>query len=60
MPSAKPFMTGIITFADEGEATRYTVTARHWTAEERAKHEDMGLQGWGKATDQLEDLARCL
>jgi uncharacterized protein YndB with AHSA1/START domain len=61
VPSAKPFMTGIITFADEGGATRYTATARHWTAEDRAKHEDMGFhQGWGKATDQLEDLARSL
>lgn len=61
MPSAKPFMTGIITFADEGGATRYTASARHWTAEDRAKHEEMGFhEGWGKATDQLEELARRL
>jgi uncharacterized protein YndB with AHSA1/START domain len=61
MPSAKPFMTGIITFAEEGGATRYTASARHWTAEDRAKHEEMGFhEGWGKATDQLEDLARSL
>jgi uncharacterized protein YndB with AHSA1/START domain len=61
MPSAKPFMTGIITFADEGGATRYTASVRHWTAEDRAKHEEMGFhEGWGKATDQLEDLARSL
>jgi uncharacterized protein YndB with AHSA1/START domain len=61
IPSAKPFMTGIITFADEGGATRYTALARHWTAEDRARHEDMGFHdGWGRATDQLETLARSL
>lgn len=61
VPSAKPFMTGIITFADEDGKTRYTALARHWTAEDRKSHEDMGFHdGWGKATDQLEALARTL
>lgn len=60
-PSAKPFMTGIISFADEGGKTRYTAVARHWTEEDRAQHEKMGFHdGWGKATDQLEALARSL
>ena len=60
-PSAKPFMTGIITFADEGGKTRYTAIARHWSDEDKKTHEDMGFhEGWGKATDQLEALARTL
>ena len=61
VPSAKPFMTGIITFADEDGKTRYTALARHWTGEDRKSHEDMGFHdGWGKATDQLEAIARTL
>lgn len=57
-PAEKPFMTGIVTFEDEGGQTRYTARARHWTAEDRAAHEQMGFhEGWGKATDQLTELA---
>lgn len=53
-PSAKPFMTGIVTFADEGGSTRYTARVRHWTQADREAHERMGFhEGWGKATDQL-------
>lgn len=58
-PSDKPFMTGILTFEDEGGKTRYTATVRHWTAEDKAQHEAMGFhEGWGVATDQLEALAK--
>lgn len=58
-PSEKPFMTGVIEFEDEGNGTRYTATARHWTEEDRAGHEQMGFQaGWNAATDQLEALVR--
>ena len=61
VPSAKPFMTGTITFADEGGKTRYTAVVTHWTAENKAQHEQMGFhEGWGKATDQLEALAKSL
>jgi uncharacterized protein YndB with AHSA1/START domain len=61
MPSAKPFMTATITFRDEGDKTRYDAVVRHWTAEDRAQHETMGFyEGWAKATDQLETLARTL
>ena len=57
-PSAKPFMTAIVTFADEGGKTRYTATALHWTAEDKKAHEDMGFhQGWGQCADQLATLA---
>lgn len=61
VPSAKPFMTGIISFADENGKTRYTAVARHWNDADRKSHEEMGFHdGWGKATDQLEALARRL
>jgi uncharacterized protein YndB with AHSA1/START domain len=57
-PSAKPFMTAIITFADEGGKTRYTARVLHWTAADRKAHEDMGFHGgWGLCTDQLAALA---
>jgi len=56
-PSGKPFMTAIITFEPEGEGTRYTARARHWSIEDKEAHEKMGFhEGWGKATDQLEAL----
>ena len=60
-PSEKPFMTAIITFADEAGGTRYTARARHWSAADREAHEKMGFhEGWGIATDQLASLAATL
>lgn len=61
-PSAQPFMTSIVTFEDLGNGrTRYEARARHWSAEAKAKHEAMGFhEGWGKAADQLEALAKTL
>ncbi len=57
-PSAKPFMTVILTFEDEGGKTDYTARVLHWTAADRETHEKMGFyQGWGQCTDQLEALA---
>ncbi|MBK1881038.1 SRPBCC family protein [Luteolibacter pohnpeiensis] len=57
-PSAKPFMTAILTFDDLGDRTKYTARVLHWTAEDRKAHEEMGFhQGWGVATDQLAELA---
>lgn len=56
-PSAKPFMTIILTFEPEGGKTRYTARVKHWTAEDREAHEKMGFyQGWGQCTDQLAAL----
>jgi uncharacterized protein YndB with AHSA1/START domain len=56
-PSAKPFMTGIITFENTGGKTQYTARALHWSAADRKTHEEMGFyEGWGKATDQLVEL----
>lgn len=60
-PSEKPFMTGIVTFAPEAGKTRYTARVLHWSAADRKTHEEMGFhEGWGKATDQLAELAATL
>jgi len=56
-PSAKPFMTVILTFADEDGKTRYTARVRHWSKEDKEQHETMGFHaGWGLCTDQMEAL----
>ena len=61
VPSARPFMTGIITFEPDGDHTRYTARVRHWTAEAKAQHEKMGFEtGWGICADQLAALAKTL
>ena len=61
VPSTKPFMTAIVTFADEGDKTHYTAIARHWSEEDRKAHEEMGFhEGWGICADQLEKLAQSL
>ena len=57
-PSNKPFMTAIVTFADEEGGTRYTARVLHWTVADREEHERMGFhQGWGQCADQLAALA---
>ncbi|MEH6724657.1 MAG: SRPBCC family protein [Hyphomicrobiales bacterium] len=62
MPSEKPFMTGEIVLKDtEDGKTYYTATARHWSAEDRRNHEEMGFhEGWTQAARQLQELARTL
>lgn len=56
-PSAKPFMTAIITFEDVPGGTRYTARVRHGSAEDRKLHEEMGFhEGWGQCADQLAAL----
>lgn len=62
VPSGKPFMTALLTFEDAGaDKTKYTATVRHWTADDCEAHKSMGFfEGWGKATDQLEALAKTL
>jgi len=56
-PSAKPFMTVVLTFDDEAGGTRYTARVRHWTEADREAHEAMGFhQGWAIATEQLAAL----
>ena len=55
---ATPFMIGIWEIAPEGDGTRYTARARHWSEEDAKRHQDMGFeQGWGACADQLVILA---
>lgn len=58
-PSAKPFMTVILTFEDIGGGkTKYTALVRHWSVADREAHEKMGFHvGWGICADQLAALA---
>jgi uncharacterized protein YndB with AHSA1/START domain len=57
-PADKPFMTVILSFEPAGGKTRYTALVRHWTAADREAHEKIGFhEGWGRATDQLAELA---
>lgn len=60
-PSEKPFFTAVVTLEDDGGGTSYIARARHWTREDRRRHEEMGFHdGWGKCAEQLEALARTL
>ena len=61
-PSPKPFMTVILSFAPhESGWTHYRIRVRHWSAADRAAHEDRGFhQGWGRCADQLAALAETL
>ena len=52
-----PFITHVWSFADEGEGTRFTATARHWDAEALKRHEDMGFHpGWDQMMQQFKEL----
>lgn len=54
---AGPFMIGIWEIAPEGNGTRYTARARHWTEEARDEHAKMGFtEGWNACADQLVEL----
>ena len=61
-PTAKPFFTAIVTFADLGGGkTRYRAVARHWTEAAKQQHEAMGFhEGWKQCALQLEELAKTL
>jgi uncharacterized protein YndB with AHSA1/START domain len=55
-----PFMTGFVHLSDHPEGgTTMHWGARHWTAEEKAKHEAMGFhEGWKACALQLDELAQ--
>lgn len=57
-----PFFVGEVTFEETSDGkTKYKAVARHWTQEASDQHAKMGFhEGWGKAADQLQDLARTL
>lgn len=61
VPSAKPFMTLVLTFEEFEGKTNYTAVARHWTIADKESHESMGFhKGWEICTDQLAALAASL
>jgi len=48
----------ILTFAPEGQGTRYRAVALHRTLDDAQTHKSMGFyEGWGICADQLEELA---
>lgn len=52
-----PFMTAVWQWVEEAEGTRFTATARHWDAEAKARHEEMGFHpGWDQMLDQYKAL----
>jgi uncharacterized protein YndB with AHSA1/START domain len=52
-----PFMIGIWEITPDGEGTRYTARARHWTAEAMEQHRAMGFaEGWQACAEQLAAL----
>lgn len=54
---AGPFMIGVWEIAPEGDGTRYTARARHWSEETMRQHAEMGFtEGWGACADQLKAL----
>lgn len=57
MAPGTPFMIGGWEIVPEGEGTRYTGWARHWTDEARKQHEEMGFtSGWSAVAEQLKAL----
>jgi uncharacterized protein YndB with AHSA1/START domain len=56
LPSG-PFMIGSWEIEAEGDGTRYTASACHWTEEAMRQHAEMGFEaGWGACADQLQAL----
>jgi uncharacterized protein YndB with AHSA1/START domain len=56
----KPFMIGHVTLRDTPDGgTEMVWGVRHWSAEDKEKHETMGFhEGWSAAAEQLDELAR--
>jgi len=60
-PSKAPFMTTIVTLADEAGGTLYVARVLHKDEESVKRHVEMGFfDGWGKCADQLEQVAKAL
>lgn len=52
-----PFLTTITTFEPEGDGVRYTAMARHWDAEAKKRHEEMGFHpGWDQMAAQFKAI----
>ncbi len=54
VPTAEPFMIGVMEFEAVDGGTRYTASARHWSQTAHDQHVTMGFHpGWGAVADQL-------
>lgn len=54
-----PPFTAVITLAPHGKGTKYTALAMHKDEAGCRQHNEMGFhEGWGKALDQLVDIAK--
>lgn len=54
---AGPFMVGFWEIEPEGDGTRYTARAKHWSEEARKNHEEMGfIPGWTAVAEQLKEI----
>jgi uncharacterized protein YndB with AHSA1/START domain len=52
-----PFMIGFWEIEPEGDGTRFTGRARHWSEDAVRQHREMGFEGgWGIMADKLKDL----
>lgn len=53
-------IVGMFTLADApGDRTTYRASARHWSADDMKRHNDMGFaEGWGTCAAQLNEVAR--
>ena len=62
IPSGKAFMVGEILLSDAPSGdTHYIARAYHWSEADMQEHVKMGFhEGWAKAADQLEALAKTL
>jgi uncharacterized protein YndB with AHSA1/START domain len=60
--AAHPFlMTAFIALEASGSGTKYTALVKHGDEPSRVQHDQMGFHlGWGKALDQLVELARTM
>jgi uncharacterized protein YndB with AHSA1/START domain len=58
-PHPDIFFTADITFeTGPNGGTKLTARARHWSADSRQRHEEMGfVQGWGESLERLASLA---
>ena len=52
-----PTITAVLTFTDEGHATKYSARVLHASQAERDKHEALGFfDGWNAALDQMVEM----
>lgn len=56
-----PTITAILTFTDEGAATKYTAHVLHQSPEAREQHETLGFfDGWNAALDQMVEMIQAM